>query len=316
MTDLLNDIFRTFWCVIVSFISLIPFLGTLYTPENPDSVLLTAAVAADLHADGNPVRDRNDNLRRAFAGISKASPGLDALVLVGDITNSAHEKEYTNLNRMMSAFNKTKTLIPAMGNHDARGTSIDPDFGEACTLFGSFCRRFGIETEKTYYSRSVNDYRFIVLGTEQLLENSAYVSDEQILWLDRELESASADGKPVFIICHQPLKGTVPGSNGEGAHLGEQSDRVKAVIEKYTSSGTTVVFFSGHKHSGFSAQTVTQQGNLWCVDLPSLQYCGADGSNSGDGMTLEVYSAKIVLRGINFISGARYANFRFEIPLE
>lgn len=288
--------------------------GASYRHDRSADVLLYAAVVADLHTDGDPERDRNHKLRKAFAGISAVSPKLDALIFAGDITNSAAECEYINLRQMMTTHNRIDTVIPAMGNHDSRGTSIDPDFDAACKLFHDFCTYTGIKADKNYFSAVVNGFRLLVMGTEALLQDEAYISQQQLSWLDRELASASAENKPVFVICHQPLKGTVPGIRVAG-HLGEQSDKVKAVIEKHTKSGMTVVLFSGHIHSEFSANTLTQCGNLWCVDLPALQYSAGDEEPGGDGVTMEVYSDKILLRAINFITGARYEDYNFEIPL-
>ena len=72
-----------------------------YDTYKEEPLLLTAALVADLHADGDRYRDRNNKLRLAFSGISHAKRKLDALILAGDITNSGHISEYTHIKRFM-----------------------------------------------------------------------------------------------------------------------------------------------------------------------------------------------------------------------
>ena len=43
-----------------------PECGSVYVPLDGERVLLYAVLAADLHADGNPFRDRNVNLTKFF----------------------------------------------------------------------------------------------------------------------------------------------------------------------------------------------------------------------------------------------------------
>ena len=104
-------------------------------PVEPDAALRLALIA-DLHTDADPYRDRSNVLRRAFAGMMAQCRGYDGVVAAGDLTNSAHPREYALLLGLLRAYfpGALERMIPQMGNHDARGTSIDPDFPQACRL--------------------------------------------------------------------------------------------------------------------------------------------------------------------------------------
>ena len=137
--ETITAIFSTIACIF----SLIPHsLGIYketYEAENPDEVLMNAVLIADIHADGDPVRDRNDNLRRLLADINASEEKLDAIAIAGDITNCGNKKEYNNLNVMLAMYNKSENLIPAMGNHDSRATCVEePYFDEGTELFQKF----------------------------------------------------------------------------------------------------------------------------------------------------------------------------------
>ena len=71
-------------------LSLIPdLIGAVktYSPEK-DGIKLNCVIVSDTHADGDAFRDRTDILRKAFAGISESTAEIDALLNIGDITNS------------------------------------------------------------------------------------------------------------------------------------------------------------------------------------------------------------------------------------
>ena len=101
--------------------------------------------------------------------------------------------------------------------------------------------------KKSYYSYDINGYTFIVLCTEKAVREKAYISPEQIAFLDSELKRATADGKPAFVMCHQAFQFThgLPEVWKTG-DMGEQSDLVRAVMEKHK----TVFFITGHLHGG------------------------------------------------------------------
>ena len=159
-----------------------------------------------------------------------------------------------------------------------------------------------------------------MIGTEKGLQNEAYLSNEQLDWVDAQLESiTSVSSKPVFMICHQPLNGTnrvdeawAPGK------LGAQSDRLKSIIRKYNDHGSTVILASGHLHSGFGYTKPTHENGLYYLDLPSYGKTPSRGNvrETGCGLMVEIYNDKIVCRARNFASGKFYESYNYNIPVE
>lgn len=313
-----------FFATIACIISLIPHsLGIYketYEAEKPDEVLMNAVLIADIHADGDPVRDRNDNLRRLLADINASEERLDAIAIAGDITNCGNVKEYINLEAMLLMYNKSEHLIPSMGNHDSRATCVEePYFDEGSSLFKGFLRAQGIETETNYYYKVINGCYFIALGTESMPD--PYISDTQIAWVDSLLAEAAKTGMPCFIISHELLMGTHDDANVPASrNLGEASDKLKAVVKKYADEGLTTVYVCGHLHKNFHADTlVTVSDNFYSLLLPSALYSEDDITGEDIlslGVTAEVYKDKLVIRARNFYTYEWIEDYRWELPVD
>ncbi len=313
-----------FFATIACIFSLIPqSLGIYretYEAEKPDEVLMNAVLIADIHADGDPTRDRNDNLRRLIADINATEEKLDAIAVAGDITNCGNIKEYLNLEAMLLAYNKAENFIPSMGNHDSRATCVEePYFDEGSSLFQNFLRLQGIQTETNYYYKVVNGCYFIALGTESMPD--PYISDTQIEWVDSLLAEAAKTGMPCFLISHELLMGTHDDANVPASrNLGEASDKLKAVVKKYADEGLTTVYVCGHLHRNFHADTlVTVSDNFYSLLLPSALYSEDDVTGEDIlslGVTAEVYKDKLVIRARNFNTYEWIEDYRWELPVD
>ena len=287
--------------------------GAPYTPEDPDAVLLNAVLITDIHTDGDTKRDRNILLTKLFSGINKSEQPLDVLAIAGDITNSATWNEYMNLEAMLKIFPCANRIVPASGNHDEDDTSDGKGYEGALRRYLDFCEYCGVKTETPYWRTFIKGYCFIVLGSDAQVHNNAYISPEQLAFLDESLTAARRTGKPAFILSHQPLAGTndVDVLWSDGGTLGEQSNDVFAVIQKHTDAGQTVVYISGHLHESFHEKSFESPSpRFYCLNLPSSQY--TDGG--GIGMTLECYANRVLLRGRNFITGV-WLDVTYEIRL-
>lgn len=293
-----------------------------YDVIDRDALKLEVILTADLHTDGDIVRDRTDKLRRALAGISDTKRVPDALLIAGDVTNSAHDCEYKNLRQLLKFYNRIPRIIPAMGNHDCRGTDMEPIFEIGCDLFQEFCAFCGYpeptDSGVNYYVTEVGDYTFIQLGTDELRQNEAVISEAQLAFLDRELERAEAKGLPVFVTCHQPLN-DVPGvlASWPDGGLGEQSDAVKAILQKHAERGMTILYIFGHLHSHSDDPVgvlCEYAPNLYTLNLPSLEYC--DDATGGVGYVLEAYEDQLRLRCRSFIKNIWIGKRDYTIPLK
>ncbi|MBQ3519670.1 MAG: metallophosphoesterase [Clostridia bacterium] len=318
--ETITAVFATIACIFSLIPNALGIYKDTYQAENPDEVLMNAVLIADIHADGDPVRDRNDNLRRLLADINASEEKLDAIAVAGDITNCGNIKEYINLAGMLFAYNKAENFIPSMGNHDSRATCVEePYFDEGSSLFQNFLRLQGIKTETNYYYKVVNGCYFIALGTESMPD--PYISDTQIAWVDSLLAEAAKTGMPCFIISHELLMGTHDDANVPASrNLGEASDKLKAVVKKYADEGLTTVYVCGHLHKNFHADTlVTVSDNFYSLLLPSALYSEDDITGEDIlslGVTAEVYQDKLVIRARNFNTYEWLEDYRWELPVD
>ena len=286
--------------------------GSPYAPADKDGVLLNAAVVSDLHTNGMTTHGHNVKLMKLFSAISKSETPLDAIVFPGDLTETAQTMEYANLTEMLKLTFGSKTILPATGNHDIRGVMGVPEYDKNMRNYYAFCETVGVQTDKPYWSRNVGGYTFLVLGSEDEVKDSAYISPEQLQWIDDTLTAAERAGRPVFLVCHQPLAHTnnVDVSWPGAGTIGDQSAAVEAILQKHTEAGLPIVYISGHLHEEFSAYSFeTPHENLYCLNLPSAQY-----NDGGKGVMLEAYADRVLLRTRDFISG-EWLEDTYTVPL-
>ena len=157
---------------------------------------------------------------------------------------------------------------------------------------------------KSFYSYDINGYTFIVIGTEKRVLEKAHITQEQIDFLDKELKRGTKDGKPAFVMCHQAFLEThgLPEVWKTG-DMGEQSDEVRAVMEKYKN----VIFINGHLHGGIYEKTfeyLNKENNVCSLSVPGYRKENNFGIKPcGMGYYAEVYDNKIVFVARNFMKG-------------
>ena len=201
---------------------------------------------------------------------------------------------------MLALNRRLARVIPAMGNHDSGGTSVgtagEKPFSVASARHRAFLRLCGIESEENRFSVRVKGFPFIALGTEEMLQDNAYLSPAQLAWLDGEL-TAAKKARIAFVIGHQPPAG-INGAEKVDTGLGEQSDAVMRILQKHADAGLTVLYISGHMHADFSEKSFENpHQRLYFLNLPSLLYSG------GHGAVLEVYDDEILIRPRDFLKG-------------
>ena len=201
------------------------FNDATYTP------VLRFMVSSDVHI-GTSASNRDTNLQNAIlkayeiAESNENYDGLDAAMFAGDISDNGENIALASFKNTATANLKKGTeLIVSMGNHDFRGASVNESISQFASLFGPVDKHLVI-----------NGYHFITLSPD--LSEGTHFSETKIAWLDAELASAQqADPtKPIFVMQHEHIKGTVYGS--DAWYVTELTD----VICKYPQ----VVDFSGH----------------------------------------------------------------------
>ena len=256
----------------------------------------------------------------ACEDLANANDGVDALLIAGDIAENGLACEYEYITEKLSGAN-VDGYIMAVGNHDVRLRS----YKQVVKRFTAFTNELnaGADNDFTidalHYTYDVNGYTFIVLGTDTAEFEESYLNEAQLNWLDAELAKATAKGKPAFVVCHQSLKLThgLPdtwNSPGEIAgSVGEQSDELKAILNKYKN----VIMISGHLHTGLGQYTYQKIDNFHSVNLPSTTIVNKDGeyNNAGIGFVIEAYNNHVLFRARDFAQGKYIPEYDIDIKL-
>lgn len=299
------------------------------------SVYVSFSGAAVMPSKDEPVKPSSDGAKLTFAAIAdpqisdyrysrykyflsaaddlRNAEGLDALIMAGDIAENGLSDEYQLVYDELNGLDLR--YIACVGNHDIRLRN----YKSTVKRFNSFVNALnGDETaDGLWHSETVKGYKFIVLGSDKTEFEESYISDKQLQWLDSEI--ASQNGKPVFVMIHQPLKLThglpdVWNSPIDSAgSVGECSEKLEAVLNGHDN----VIFITGHEHTGFGEFTYEKIGNFHSVNLPSL-CCNNDcGEYNGHGLgcIVEVYEDSVIFRARDMCKGLWLPQYDVSIPV-
>lgn len=280
--------------------------------EGQEQPIVSFQVITDMHITGDSQHAHNQNVRAVLQDITTTDPNSDALIMLGDNTDSGREEEYREFERIFRAY---EAVLPAtyfiQGNHDVR-------WGD-WTLHAE---RFKTYTKMTshYYDVWIKGIHFIFLGTERGLKDYSYLSKSQLQWLEEKLEEDQSGDKPVFVFHHQPLKNTVAGAN-ESYHennfwYGVRQDReLKQLLAKHPRA----IMFSGHTHWELGSKDTmveTPYATLFHTGAASYLWSEEHGHRGGSqGYFVEVYKDKVLVRGRDFLSSSWLAAAQFEVSL-
>ncbi len=281
--------------------------------KNKADVRVSFASLADTH-----LIDKDSatvNLNNFFVDILGTDCKFDAVLMAGDISEYGKIAEYKRFFKVFDTYKDKFKLFLTMGNHDVRFR-----YGRNQKIIMDKVNEYlNINTQgHSYYSYDLNGYTFIVIGTDKRVLEKAHITSAQIEFLDKELQRGTKDGKPVFVMCHQAFKFThgLPEVWKTG-DMGEQSDDVRAVMEKYKN----VFFVNGHLHGGVfekTQETLNAENNVQSVSIPGYRKKNNFGQTAcGVGYYCEVYDDKVIFTARNFVKGEKmsgdYTEFVFDI---
>lgn len=242
--------------ILILLFSLISFSLTGCKKNDDFSPVLRFAIASDVHVadSGSNVEEaRLEKLFKISYYHSKTSKSnhktLDAVIFAGDFTDLG---TLTSMKKFKSIVDdniksETKALI-SLGNHEFYTA---PQTTE--------------ERYKSVFETPVDEH-IIIAGFHfiKLSPNGEYFSEEKLQWLSEELEKATLDtpDRPIFVIQHQHVKGTVYGSTGWGA------DGLYEILSNYPQ----VVDFSGHSHFPIQDERSLWQGDFTAIGTGTLSY--------------------------------------------
>ncbi|MFC4101303.1 metallophosphoesterase family protein [Paenibacillus xanthanilyticus] len=269
-------------------------------------------VITDTHVTTDAQHVHNRNFERALLDIAALEPGSIGIMHVGDITDHGWEAEYVEMARIWAQCREQGLSVPirfAHGNHDLFG-------GKAEAQLERFRRYTGMPGP--YHAHEVGGYRFLFLGSEQVepeRKDFAYLSGEQLAWLDVQLRGANEE-KPVFVFLHQPLKNTVSGSlEAQGWHGVIQDEELHAIVSRYPQ----VMLFSGHTHWELEAPHALHIGGGHgpaMLNAASVGYLWTDEDEhkaGSQGYFVDVYADRVVVRGRDFAGGRWVDEAAFEL---
>ncbi len=320
--------------------SVLMALGAITLPSTDDTLkTIDPTTVLDMVIVGDPqvsnyMPAREEGLIGFSQDLMNSNMELDALIMAGDIAENGFQEEFDRVYADTKDIN-AKNFIMCAGNHDIRLR----DYEQSKTRFLDFMNAYNTEENaqsSLYYKYMVDGYTFLVMGSEEMRFEDAFISDAQLQWLNIELKEATKTGRPVFVICHYPLAeahglpGTWGSANSDDVYgslptyvapdnadytgsIGEQSNEVYEILNDYKN----VFFITGHLHTGFGKntyQTIDEANNVQGVNVPSVGIDNKDGSynNNGTGLYVEVTPTQVIFYARDFAQGKFLTTDEFE----
>lgn len=295
------------------FYKLLAFILALfiYSPVNEIATYITSqknaefafTVLSDVHVEGNN-KDKFKLFGEGIRDINSADRN-DALVFLGDNTMNNQVIELSAFFGLLKEYNQIGNILMVTGNHDLCPSKYNVgDYEDLRDRFFDYENSYikAQYDDNVYYSYNMNDYKFIVLGSESDAGVQEDLSDEQLKWLEDELKLAEENGKPIFIFNHYPLNHTWEDVWTEG-HIGEDSEKLHEIMKN---SKNRIVYFSGHLHMGLYDNQVSyvNEDNITYISVPAFgadnNVGDADIQDKGMGLYVEVYENEVLISVRNF----------------
>lgn len=268
-------------------------------PANMDK--LTFSVLSDVHS-------QDKKLETGIKDLHVMDPDMDMLVLNGDTVDQGLDDQYKI---MENCITKNRELLPKnlmfnIGNHEfynyAKGVNTGSDVNEFIGRYLNFSKE-----GKVYHDIWIKGYHFIALGsesgyTQELGTNQAFISKEQLNWLDTKLKEGYESGKPIFVFLHQPLNGSIKDIQYNWASV-QQDTEVRKILSKYPE----VILFTSHIHSSLELGSIFMKKPFLALHTGSVNNPlipdgkgGRKAVDSIQGLYVQVYKDRIVIRGRDF----------------
>ena len=280
--------------------------------------ILRFAVCSDVHMNARG-DERADRLRRfirsvyADAAEDTAYTAVDALLVCGDLTDSGTKAQITDFWQVIREELRpgTEFLSILAKCHD----NWSEGRNSPKTGLGYYRSATGLPTS---FCRVIGGCAFVGISTSE--ENGVYYDDGQREWLRRTLNTVSAQipDKPIFVLQHEPINGTVYGSMPED---GWGNDFFRDIFFDYP----RIVHFSGHSHYPINDPRSVWQGACTAVGTGALSYAEltVDGvrklhppghENIAQGWIAELDDRnRLRLRGFDFLSGVQQCAYLLDL---
>ncbi len=228
--------FLRFAVLTLAFIMLLSFAAFAEETETEEKTTLTFGVFSDIHN----VTSYMTNVMNNFETLAGGNENIDGIAMVGDIayldTNDTPVAATYNIvknNADLAYFIAEDKLAFAMGNHEfPLNANADP---MASLSRQVFTEQVGYAPESHHV---FSGYHFITGGPNTY---DGKMTAEQEQYVMDEITAALQDGteKPVFVLIHHPIDGTLHGS-GSTRHSDE--------FVEFLKSEPRIIVFDGHMH--------------------------------------------------------------------
>ena len=323
----LEKFFFELMSLLMSFLMSIGSIATPGTDDlirqmNDDSLLNFVVTGDPQVCSYNPSREAN--LIEASQDLINSQVNLDAFIIAGDIAENGLQSEFDRVAEDIRDI-PADNFIMAAGNHDIRLR----DYEQCKATITGFMNQFNAEEKhisELFYEYDVNGYKFLVIASNEASFEEAFISSEQLQWLNLALKEYTKNGDPVFVITHYPLAEShgLPNTWGSAnstpdknlpeyiykdgydytGSIGEQSNEIYNILTSYKN----VFFITGHLHTGFgyyTYQTISKENNVQGINVPSVGIDNKDGTynNPGTGVYVEVTDDQVIFYARDFAKG-------------
>ncbi len=190
---------------------------------------LRIAHMTDFHV--MPQSTIEENVAKAFRQVQNLSDKPDFILNTGDSImdslksdkGSAEGQWKTFLNILQNEVDLP--IYHAIGNHDVWGWGLPSQSIKSDPLYGKGMALQKLKLSSPYYSFDQKGWHFIVLDSTHLPNSSSHepyigqVDDEQFTWLEKDLESVSAQ-TPICIASHIPIMSACEMFDGKNEESG------------------------------------------------------------------------------------------------
>lgn len=290
--------------------------------EPPTTVpLLSYFVFSDMHVS---MYDESTSvkLKMALDDVTSFESNIDAILMGGDLTDYGTQTEYNQLKGILGAY-KLPKIYGNMGNHDYYDVWIDKNGGfntgalpngktdeQSRQRFQQF-----MGYAKPYHDVVLNGVLLIMLSQEVYMQErpevgeGAWYSEEQLKWFKAKLAEHN-DGKPIFVLIHQPLPNI--GEDG-GSHRLIPAKAFRDILKNYPN----VFVISGHTHQDFDNGTThyTKETFHWFTNA-SVGRTRSNGQTKSQGLYVQVFKDRVELRGREFSKKAWIEAANWKVKLD
>ncbi len=296
VTTYLKDLFIT---ILTLLTMILPITGTNtqpYTAENPDDLVTSFAVVSDIHVETNNP-DSYKELKNVLEGI-KSGENIDTVVYTGDNVMNGQLLENFLFYSAVRAVMPAKNNLVVAGNHD-----LGNGEGDYQQLRENYINNnklyLGNDVGTGYYYRVINGVYMICLVSDDTTSEDFQMTRTQFDWLENVLKEAQAANARIFVFNHFPLY-----------FLDNNSEVDRTELAALMNNYNVALYVHGHIHNDLGTDNFYNSYGVKCVNLPRVteivEYV------AGDGIVVEVYEDKFVVRGRDFIKGEWLEELRYE----